>query len=48
MRPNRAIANLAGQADLAKQAAMAGAYAPATHDGAPSRDWITICVPFVR
>ncbi|HTL97825.1 MAG TPA: hypothetical protein VL181_03370 [Holophagaceae bacterium] len=35
-------------ADLAKQAAMAGAYAPATHDGAPSRDWVTVTIPFVR
>ena len=35
-------------ADLAKQAALAGSYAPAIRDGAPGRDWITISVPFQR
>ena len=49
-RPQKAMV-LSGDpalADLAKAAALAGAYAPAAHGGAPSRDWVTVSVPFVR
>ena len=35
-------------AEIAKAAAMAGTYAPAVHAGAPSRDWVTVSVLFVR
>lgn len=35
-------------ADLARQTALAGAYSPALHGGAPTRDWVTVSVPFVR
>lgn len=49
-RPQKAMV-LGGDpalADLAKAAALAGAYAPAVHGGVTSRDWITITVPFVK
>lgn len=35
-------------ADLARQAALAGAYSPALHGGAPARDWVTVTIPFLR
>lgn len=49
-RPQKALV-LGGDpalADLAKAAALAGAYAPAVHSGITSRDWVTISVPFVK
>ena len=49
-RPQKAMV-LGGDpalAELAKTAALAGAYAPAIHAGAPTRDWVTVSVPFVR
>ncbi|HET6331386.1 MAG TPA: hypothetical protein VFF76_11420 [Holophagaceae bacterium] len=35
-------------ADMAKQAALAGTYSPALRAGAPTRDWVTVTIPFVR
>jgi len=35
-------------AELAKQAALSGAYSPALRAGAPARDWVTVTIPFVR
>ncbi len=35
-------------AELARQTALAGIYRPALHEGAPTRDWVTITIPFVR
>jgi hypothetical protein len=49
-RPQKAMV-LGGDpalAEIAKAAALAGTYAPAIHGGAPSRDWVTVSVPFVR
>lgn len=34
--------------EMARQAALSGAYSPALRAGVPARDWVTVTVPFAR